>query len=94
MPKFQDKNNYLIGVKARGSVKHKIMGCYLTLDIEIQNKTKLNKTERNKKREKEEKKQKNIINMEERGLTKTKRKSKHNKIKRTLKKVWTTKMET
>ena len=89
MPEFEGKNHYLIGVKAKGSAKEKVTWCYLTQDIEIQNKIKINKIEKNKKIEK----QKNNKNMDKRELTKAKRKEKYNELKRTLKEVWTKEME-
>ena len=30
MPKFRGKNHYLVGVKAKGSAKDNVIGCYLT----------------------------------------------------------------
>ena len=74
MPNFKDKKHYLIGGKARGSAKDKITRCYLMQDIEIQDKTKINKIGKNKKMEKEEKKQNNNKNLDERELTKAERK--------------------
>ena len=87
MPEFKDKNHYLVGVKAKGSARDKITGCYLTQDTEIQNKTKTNKAKKNKKIKKEEKKHKNNQNMDERELTKMERKAKYNELKRAMKEV-------
>ena len=42
MPKFRNKNQYLMGVGARGKVKDKLTGCYLANPIDIQSKNKNN----------------------------------------------------
>ena len=55
MPELKGKNHYLVGVKARGSTKNKVTGCYLTQDIEIPNKTKTKKIKYHKKIKKEAK---------------------------------------
>ena len=93
MPNFRGKNHYLVGVKSKGSAKDKITGCYLMQDIEIQNKSKTNKTKSNKNVKKQEKKQKNNKNMNEWELKKAGRKAKYNNSKRTMKEVWTIEME-
>ena len=54
MPELKGKNHYLLGVKAKGSAKDKITGCYLMQDIEIQKKNKPNNLKKNKNFEKEE----------------------------------------
>ena len=83
-----------MGVGARGKVQDKLTGCYLTNPIDIQNKNKNNdKAQDNKNVKKEKTTPKKDKNSSEKGLTKLERKAKYNELKRTMKEVWTTEME-
>ena len=83
-----------MGVGARGKVKDKLTGCYLTNPIDIQNKNKNNdKAQDNKNLKKEKTTPKKDKNSSEKGLTKLERKTRYNELKRTMKEVWTTEME-
>ena len=55
MPKFQNKTHYLIGVKAAGNAKDKIIGCYIANPVEIQSNNKKKNKMKNCKQIKKEK---------------------------------------
>ena len=94
MPEFRNKTQYLMGIKAIGKVKDKLIGCYLANPIDIQSKNKKkDKTWNNKNIKKEKTTLKKNKNSSEKGFTKLERKAKYNELKRTMKEVWTTEME-
>ena len=94
MPEFENITHYLIGVKAVGKAKDKITRCYLANPIEIQsNNKRKNKTENHKKIKKEKNTQKKEENSNDKRLTMIERRAKYNELKRTMKEVWTTEME-
>ena len=83
-----------MGIKAIGKAKDKFTGCYLANPIYIQSKSKKkDKTRNNKNIKKEKTTLKKDKNNSEKGLTKLERKAKYNELKRTMKEVWTTEME-
>ena len=94
MPELKNKTQYLMEIRAIGKVKDKLTGCYLASPIDIQNQIKQkDKTGNNKNIKKEKTTLKKDKKSSGKELTKLERKAKYNELKRTMKEVWTTEME-
>ena len=86
-PKYHGKRHFLRSSQAKDCVKDKITGCYL---IQEEKPTPNPKT----KKDKNKREDKSVNNQEEKmKLTKTERRARYNELKRELKQVWSTDME-
>ena len=83
------KRHFLRSSQAKDCVKDKITGCYL-----VQEEKPTPKTETKTKRHKTKQENKSVKSQEEKPkLTKTERRARYNELKRELKQVWSTEME-